>query len=311
MSDAFINQENWMTSLLNYLIAQQKQAELVSHAEQARLASEPRLARSASSTEECRPAPLVASAQSCPRVPSCADGKRATAPRVRELRHMTARATHPSAAAAATLALADGTRLSLRQVGAGDRAGFAALFAGLTPESRYQRFLSPKRELTPRELTFFTHVDRVNHEAIAAVDLRDDSIVAVARYVRDATRADVAELAIEVADAFQRMGIGTALTTLMIQHAHAIGLKSLTATTLWENRAARRLFRHHGFRARRSRGPEIEHELKLEELAPQEAALVPLTDVWFVVHPSAPASNQHTNTSPTRHRRGSRGAELT
>ena len=120
---------------------------------------------------------------------------------------MTARATLPSAAAADTLALADGTRFSLRQVGAGDRAGLAALFARLTPESRYQRFLSPKRELTPRELTFFTDIDHLNHEAIAAVDQRDDSIVAVARYVRDATRADVAELAIEVADAFQRMGI--------------------------------------------------------------------------------------------------------
>jgi len=223
---------------------------------------------------------------------------------------MTASATLPPAAAADTLALADGTRLSLRQVGAGDRAGFAALFAGLTPESRYQRFLSPKSELTPRELTFFTDVDRVNHEAIAAVDQRDDSIVAVARYVRDATRADVAELALEVADAFQRMGIGTALTILMIQHAHASGLKSLTATTLWENRAARGLLRHHGFRARRSRGPEIEHELKLEELTPREAAWVPLTDVGSA-HPSAPASNQHTNTTPTRHRRGSRGAELT
>jgi len=106
------------------------------------------------------------------------------------------------------------------------------------------------------------------------------------------------------------MGIGTALTTLMIQHAHASGLKSLTATTLWENRAARGLLRHHGFRGRRSRGPEIEHELKLEELTPREAAWVPLTDVGSV-HPSAPASNQHTNTTPNRCRRGCRGAELT
>jgi RimJ/RimL family protein N-acetyltransferase len=223
---------------------------------------------------------------------------------------MTARATLPSAGAADTVTLANGTRLSLRQVGAGDRAGFAAMFAGLTPESRYHRFLSPKRELAPRELTFFTDIDHVNHEAIAAVDQSDDSIVGVARYVRDATRADVAELAIEVADGFQRMGIGTALTTLMIQHAHAIGLKSLTATTLWENRAARGLLRQHGFRACRSRGAEIEHELKLEELTPREAAWVPLTDVESV-HPSALAFNQHTNTTPTRDRRGSRGAELT
>ena len=180
-----------------------------------------------------------------------------------------------SSAAAESLAVANGTRISLRQVGTGDRAGLAALFDRLTPESRHQRFLSPKRELTPHELTYFTDIDHVNHEAIAAVDERDDSIVGVARYVRHAGRADVAELAIEVADAFQGMGIGTALASLTIQHAHANGLRFLTATTLWENRAARGLLRHHGFRARRSRGGEIEHELKLKEASPREAVCVP------------------------------------
>jgi RimJ/RimL family protein N-acetyltransferase len=142
------------------------------------------------------------------------------------------------------------------------------LFARLTPESRYQRFRSPKRELTPRELTFFTDIDHLNHEANVAVDQRDNSIVGVARYVRNAP--GVAEFAIEVADAFQRMGIGTALTSLTIRHARVNGLTSLTATTRWENHAARRLLRQQGFRARQSRGGEIEHELKLEELVRTE-----------------------------------------
>jgi RimJ/RimL family protein N-acetyltransferase len=185
-----------------------------------------------------------------------------------------------SSAAAESLVVANATRISLRQVGTGDRAGLAALFDRLTPESRYQRFLSPKYELTPHELTYFTDLDHVNHEAIAAVDERDDSIVGVARYVRHAGRADVAELAIEVADAFQGMGIGTALASLTIHHAHANGFRFLTATTLWENRAARRLLRHHGFRARRSRGGEIEHELKLEAASPREA-VCPKTRVWL------------------------------
>ena len=180
-----------------------------------------------------------------------------------------------SAAAAESLVVANGTRISFRQLGPGDRAGLADLFGRLSPESRRRRFLSPKRELTPRELTYFTDIDHLNHEAIAAVDERDDSIVGVARYVRDADRADVAEVAIEVADAFQMMGIGTALTSLTIHHAHANGWRFLTATTLWENRAARGLLRNHGFRARGSRGGEIEHELKLEESSPREAVRVP------------------------------------
>ena len=180
-----------------------------------------------------------------------------------------------TAAPLESLVLANGNGISLRQVGPGDRDGLAALFARLTPESRYRRFLSPKRELTPRELTYFTDVDHLNHEAIAAVDQRDDSIAGVARYIRDARQDGVAELAIEVADASQRMGIGTALTSLTIQHARANGLTSLTATTLWENHAARRLLRHHGFRARQSRGREIEHKLKLEESSPRKAVCVP------------------------------------
>ena len=69
--------------------------------------------------------------------------------------------------------------------------------------------------------------------------------------------------------------IGTALTTLTIQSAYANGLKFLTATTLWENRAARRLLRNHGFRARQSRGGGIEHELKLEESSPRKVVRVP------------------------------------
>jgi hypothetical protein len=48
--------------------------------------------------------------------------------------------------------------------------------------------------------------------------------------------------------------------------ARANGLTFLTATTLWENRAARGLLRQHGFRAQQSRGGEIEYELKLQEL---------------------------------------------
>jgi len=172
-----------------------------------------------------------------------------------------------SAPAAENLVLADTTRITLRPVGPDDRGALAGLFARLGPESRHARFFLPKHELSARELTYFTDIDHRHHEAIAAINQRDDSFVGVARYVGVTDRAGVAEVAIEVADAFQRRGIGTALTSLTIHRAHANGLTLLTATTLWENRAARGLLRRHGFRARHSRGGEIQHELKLAELA--------------------------------------------
>lgn len=171
-----------------------------------------------------------------------------------------------SAPAAELLVLADGTSITLRPVAATDRGALASLFARLGPESRHARFFSPKHALSARELAYFTDIDHRHHEAIAAINRRDQLFVGVARYVGVPDRVGVAEVAIEIADTFQRKGIGTALTSLTIQRAHANGLALLTATTRWENRAARGLLRRHGFRARRPRGGEIEHELRLADL---------------------------------------------
>jgi RimJ/RimL family protein N-acetyltransferase len=167
------------------------------------------------------------------------------------------------AAASHGLVVADGTRLRFRPIGSGDRDGLAALFARLTPESRRRRFLSAKLELTRQELAYLTDIDHVKHEAIAAVDERDGSIVGVGRYAQFADRAGVADVAVEVADELQGMGIGIALVRCTVLRARENGFTLLTATTLWENRPARALLRRLGFRARASHRGEIEFELEL------------------------------------------------
>lgn len=169
-----------------------------------------------------------------------------------------------SAGSTEVLVLADGTRLRLRALGAEDRDGFAALFARLSPESRYRRFLTPKRELTPRELSDLTDIDHVRHEAFVAIDQRDGAIVGVGRYVHVADRPKVADLAVEVTDEWQGMGIGTALARHTVQRARDNGFALLTATTLRENRPARALLRRLEFHAHASGGSEIELELKLD-----------------------------------------------
>jgi RimJ/RimL family protein N-acetyltransferase len=168
-----------------------------------------------------------------------------------------------SAAPTEALILANGTRLAIRPLGSADRDGVAALFARLSPESRYRRFLSPKRELTPRELSYLTEIDHLRHEAFAAVDQRDHSIVGICRYAHCADRPGVADLAVEVTDELQNMGIGTALARHTVHRARENGFALLTATTLWENRPARALLRRLEFRAHASDGSEIELELKL------------------------------------------------
>src|SRR5436309_15560627 len=49
-----------------------------------------------------------------------------------------------SAVPSDTLVLSDGTQLRIRPLGVRDRDGMAQLFARLSPESRYRRFLAPK-----------------------------------------------------------------------------------------------------------------------------------------------------------------------
>jgi GNAT superfamily N-acetyltransferase len=114
--------------------------------------------------------------------------------------------------------------------------------------------------------TYLTDIDHVHHEAIAAVDQHDGSIVGVGRYAHHADRPRAAEVAVEVADALQSMGIGTVLARRTVQRARVNGFTLLTATTLWENWPARALLRSLGFRARASHGSEIEHELELAPL---------------------------------------------
>lgn len=149
---------------------------------------------------------------------------------------------------AEALLLGDGTEIHIRPLTPEDRAGIAALVSRLSSESRYRRFPGPKRELTDRELAFFTDIDHLRHEALAAVDQRDGSVVGVARYVQYSDRPRVAAVAFEVADERQRLGIGTALTERLLARARINGLDRLTATTRWENLPARTLLRRLGFR---------------------------------------------------------------
>jgi GNAT superfamily N-acetyltransferase len=166
-------------------------------------------------------------------------------------------------AQAGTELLADGTLIRIEPLSRGDRSAVTGLFARLSPESRLRRFLSPKSSLSDREVAFLTDVGRAERAAMAAVDVRDGSVLGIARYVEHHGRPGVADTAVAVADEAQRQGIGTALMARLIACARSNGLHLLTATTLWENRPARALLRTSGFQARGSSGAEIELSLEL------------------------------------------------
>lgn len=171
-----------------------------------------------------------------------------------------------------SLVLSDGRRLKIRPIQRGDRDLLRRLFIRLTPESRYRRYLTPKPELSERELDHLLHVDHVRHEALAAVDEADGSFVGVARYVQMPDQPGVADVAIEVADDLHGQGIGTALATRTLERARANGFVRLTAITLHDSAAARALLRRLHFRGRSRSAYEIEFELELEPDLAKSAA---------------------------------------
>jgi GNAT superfamily N-acetyltransferase len=142
-----------------------------------------------------------------------------------------------------------------------DRERLRRLFYRLSPLSVYRRFASPLR--WPRDdcLDRLMDVDHVDREAIAA--LEGDEIVAVARYFRQPC-ADSAEVAVVVADDWQRRGLGILLLSRLGRLAHRRGIRAFTGTALGENRPVFEMIRRLGRRSTlRWAAGQVEFEIPL------------------------------------------------
>ena len=124
-----------------------------------------------------------------------------------------------------------------------DKGALARGLSRLSPRSRHQRFLAPKPRLTSRELRYLTEVDGFDHVAIVAALAADgETLVGVARFVRDPEDPGTAEAAIVVADELQGQGLGRELGRRLADAARERGVRRFTATLLGDNVASHRLF---------------------------------------------------------------------
>jgi GNAT superfamily N-acetyltransferase len=87
----------------------------------------------------------------------------------------------------------------------------AAMVERLSEELSYWRFFTSKTELSPAELDYLVDVDHFAHEAIIAIDDSSGEARGVARCSRSNDDAEVAEVAVIVADDRQGRGLGRAL----------------------------------------------------------------------------------------------------
>jgi RimJ/RimL family protein N-acetyltransferase len=137
-----------------------------------------------------------------------------------------------------TITLRDGARVILRSISPRDKKLLAASFARLSEESRYRRFFTVKDTLSAAELDYFVHVDHSDHEAIIAVDPLSRDLLGVARYIRSTHEADVAEVAVTVADDWQNRGLGRALLDRLTYRARRQGVRKFSALVQSDNPAS-------------------------------------------------------------------------
>jgi nucleotide-binding universal stress UspA family protein/GNAT superfamily N-acetyltransferase len=137
-----------------------------------------------------------------------------------------------------TITLRDGARATLRPIAPEDKPLLAASFERLSEESRYRRFFATKNRLSAAELDYLVDVDHEDHEAIIAIDPSSGEALGVARYIRSKDDAEVAEVAVTVADDWQRRGLGRALLERLTYRARREGVRRFSALVQSDNARA-------------------------------------------------------------------------
>ena len=150
-----------------------------------------------------------------------------------------------------------GGEYTVRPVHPNDAQMLQELVQQLTPESRYFRFVSSMKQLTPTMLARFTLIDYDREMALVAV-LKDRSsaadgavtvterIIGVSRYVTNPDRSSC-EFALLVADDFSGNGLGSRLMESIMEVARDKGLTEMDGLVLANNANMLKLVRSLGF----------------------------------------------------------------
>jgi acetyltransferase len=161
-------------------------------------------------------------------------------------------------AAGATLRTVDGRHVRVRPARPTDAEDIQAFVRGLSDASRYMRFFAPVRELTPAMLARLTASDGGSGRVFVVLSDHAEShrIVAMAEYAVDRSAAarigTACDLALVVADDWQRRGLGSTLLEMLLASAREEGFACAMGDVLRGNDAMLRLARASGFAVRHS-----------------------------------------------------------
>ena len=140
------------------------------------------------------------------------------------------------------LRLKDGTRVYLRPLRSTDREQYVAELLRLSPQSRYERFLTVFDHVTDDMADqLVDDVDGVYHVAVVLLTDEGDEPVAVGRFIRDRSQPDHAEVAFGVRDDRHGQGAGGIIAAALKGLALELDVRYFTATVLSSNRASLRM----------------------------------------------------------------------
>ena len=133
-----------------------------------------------------------------------------------------------------------GAEVVIRGLELSDRDFVASILEQLGWQSRLQRFLAPRPILSERDLSTITRVD--GFDRAGTIAFAGSSPIGAAHYVRTA-EPEVAEIAVEVVDDWQRRGVGRSLLAQLRLSALRAACRRLEWFAFESNRAAAALAR--------------------------------------------------------------------
>jgi GNAT superfamily N-acetyltransferase len=161
-------------------------------------------------------------------------------------------------------------RLALRPARSSDGDALQAYVRGLSPDSRYNRFLGAVNELPALELARTLAANGRDTLTLLLTSTVGDreTVVGEARVALSCAKR-AGEFSMSIADDWQHLGVGSALLAEIERKAAADGIELLFGDTLRTNDGMIGLARAHGFRL----GPGFEPRLvriekRLEDTAP-------------------------------------------
>jgi len=125
--------------------------------------------------------------------------------------------------------LDDGTPALFRTVRSEDQDALRKGLEYLSERSRYLRFFSYIDHLTEEQLEYLTRVDQKKHIAWGALDLNHPEVpgMGIGRIIQSDSKPRNAEMAITIADHYQKRGLGKIIFALLYQRAQEEGIQKI------------------------------------------------------------------------------------